>query len=218
MNLLLVEDMDWTVSNLPPSVIKRLKEDAGLVLAGGFIRACIAGEQPTDIDLFSPNYDAAKRSVDLLIEETGAKLFPTENAFSVVLPVERKQVQFIHKWTYETAESVLDSFDFTISGAAIWYRDGWWSVCLDRFYLDLAAKRLHYTGKGEPGGSMLRLVKFCRRGYRISPESIAGIVGRLAHSVVQQSEEEPDFQAAVLRELREIDPGDAAAIYEGDER
>jgi len=84
---------------------------------------------------------------------------------------------------------VVESFDFTVCQAAIWYdkkEAAWKSVISAGFYPDLAARRLVYTfpkREEEAGGSMLRVRKFLQRGYSIQAPSLAGVITRIAMAV-----------------------------------
>ena len=124
-------------------------------------------------------------------------------------------MQFIHRWTFQDPFEVAVSFDFSIAAAAVWYdvdRKVWLSDCDEMFYPDLAAKRLRYLSpvrNEDAGGSFLRMAKFLRRGYKISPESLGKLMARLNQGIKY-----PDFlakdeawQAQVYTGLlREVDP------------
>lgn len=202
-------DLAWCVNRLPKAIRKLLKDEpARAVLAGGYIRSRICGEKPNDIDLFAPNPDAAEAYARRLSD--GDEPYKTDNAFTVrgSLPV-----QVIHRWTYNTPNQVVESFDFTIAKAAIWY-DGehWQSLIADTFYADLAGRRLIYTSpirNEDAGGSMLRVLKFYQRGYRIPLESLGAVVARLTLGVdpAVLSRRDEDHAAKVLSGLlREVDP------------
>ena len=209
---LLHEDAKWCLTRLPKTLLKMMeKEKDGLVLSGGFIRACIAGEKISDIDLFSKSKESAELFARRYKGKKG-RMIETCNAFTV-LERSKTAVQFIHRWTYETPELILPSFDFTIVRAAIWY-DGsnWRGICDARFYPDLAAKRLVYCSPvriEEAGGSLLRVLKFYQRGYRIPLDSFAAVIARLCSAVDYtkgdpKNEEWHSFIISGL--LREVDP------------
>lgn len=207
---LLKEDLYWCVQRLPKDV-KALLKDRGnqLFIAGGFIRACIANEKPSDIDIFSQD----KVSAELFATVLKGKLYQfleTDNAFTVY-GKGRLSVQFIHKWTFEKPSDVIPSFDFTIAKAVIWC-DGkkWHSLCDERFYQDLAAKRLIYcspTRIEEAGGSILRVLKFYQRGYRIPLESLGAVIARIMTGVdFERATTESEWALALSGLLREVDP------------
>lgn len=203
-------DVKFIVSRLPSDVRKLLKDNAGrLFLAGGYIRATIANEEPSDIDLFGDN----KTFLDGVSQKfadnrQGARTHKTHNAITVLTP-ERMPVQFITRWTYPTAGGVAASFDFTVCSAVIWYKDGVWdSLCHDRFYQDLAARRLHYLApirEEEVGGSMLRVIKYLKRGYVIQVDSLGAVIARLTTAVREGTPAE-DAAKVITGLLRAVDP------------
>lgn len=218
METLLFEDVKWCLTRLPKALLKMMKDEKeGIVLSGGFIRACIVGEKVSDIDLFSRTKESAELYARRYAGDKG-RMISTCNAYTVV---ERSKaaVQFIHRWTYETPEMILPSFDFTIARAAIWF-DGvkWHGICDPRFYQDLASKRLVYCCPvriEEAGGSLLRVLKFYQRGYRIPLDSFAKTIARLVSAVEMEKvyschigdapfEERLAFVLSGL--LREVDP------------
>lgn len=198
------------------------KRKSGAVLAGGFIRACIAGEPVSDVDLFVPSKAAASELADSLLGP-GKRRIETDNAFTILghgLPI-----QVIHRWVFDEPRKIVPSFDFTIACAAIWWEDDgkWISACDDRFYPDLAAKRLVYRAPDrneDAGGSILRLLKFYRRGYQAPLESIAQVVARMLKDVPEvnfqkrevilseggAAEWEKQMGAVLMGLLREVDP------------
>lgn len=215
---------------MPKDVMAMVKEKAEkLIVAGGFIRACVSGEDVSDIDLFVPTVEDAKAwAYELKGRGEGRRVVETQNAISVYglkLPV-----QFVHRWTYDAPAKVVESFDFTIARAAMWWkrvpREGapnaghWESLLDDRFYPDVAAKRLVYSHpvrNEDAGGSLLRVLKFYQRGYRIPLGDFAAVIARLAVAVdvgkvksqctTGTKEELEDQWAFVLTGLlREVDP------------
>lgn len=184
MTILDEHDLYWCVRRLPQTVREMMKRHGvKMILGGGFIRSMIAGEKAADLDFFSSSKDYGQALAKELAGD--GKVYETDNAFTVCgrgLPV-----QFIHRWTYEHPADVVESFDFTIAQSVVWF-DGkaWCSQCSDRFYRDLAAKRLVYTSpkrNEDAGGSMLRVLKFYQKGYRIPLDSLGAVVARLMKPV-----------------------------------
>ena len=157
-----------------------------LVLGGGFVRSTVSGERPKDIDLFTQTPEDAKLFASELAKEAKRKVYETGNALSVKLPG-RHFVQYIHRWTYATPRALIESFDFTIACSALWFESGQWvSLVDDEFYADLAAKRLVYRSplrNEDAGGSMLRVLKFYQRGFRIPIDSLGAVIARLVNGV-----------------------------------
>lgn len=183
---LLNEDLWWCVAGLPDAVSDVLHDrDKPCFLAGGFIRSRVAAELVNDIDLFVSNPADAKAVAEKLAN--GTKVFETGNALSV--EVAGRDVQVIHRWTFNTPQECVLSFDFTIARSAIWWDCvslDWKSVCDDRFYADLAAGRLVYCNpqrNEDAGGSILRALKFTGRGYRIPPKELGKVIARLMSAV-----------------------------------
>ena len=217
-------DLQWVLRRCPNKVLKLVMESKGrIMIAGGCIRSCIAQEPVNDIDLFTSTNDEARALANKLAPDQDRRtndqgllpgIIATDNAYTLVnyKPV----VQIIHRWTFVTVEECIDSFDFTIAQAAIWH-DGskWLSVVGSRFYADLAAKRLIYLSprrKEEAGGSLLRVLKFYRRGYRIPLDSFAGAISRMVMAVEfgliigDDTDREQQLKKVLTGLLREVDP------------
>lgn len=214
-------DHNHVVRRIPKDIRKLLTKFHGkLFLGGGFIRAVVAGEEPADIDLFGESQDLLVSVAEELQRARGGKnscrLHHTKNAVTVI-SFGRMTVQFITRWEFSDATSLMASFDFTVCQAAI-YREGgtkeskWVSTIGPRFYLDLAARRLHYTNPvrdEEAGGSLLRVLKYQRRGYVIQIESLAGVVARLISAIDQSKCDIANEKSSVFvlhGLLQEVDP------------
>lgn len=221
-------DLLLVLSRVPRDV-RDLMVKNQLFLAGGFIRATIAGENPSDIDLLGPDKIKMMELGLGLASERGAKTHNTDNALTVIAPP-RLPVQFITRWVFDSGNQLIEQFDFTIVQACIWFDQAaksWQSVCNKDFYSDLAARRLVYTSPKrheDAGGSMLRVIKYIQRGYTIQPPSLARVMSRMVGAVnvarmkfVVGDEEtrylpEPPVALALLGLLREVDP---LAIVDG---
>ena len=202
------------------------KHGAKVMVAGGFIRSCITNEHINDIDLFVPSKDFGLELAKELAEGDEKRIHETDNAYTI--KGYRIPVQIIHRWTFDDPGVCIQSFDFTIARAAFWCgaletekvgEDGkpvivnsWLSLCDPRFYPDLAGKRLIYCSPvriEEVGGSMLRVLKFYQRGYRIPLDSLGKVIARLVGGVSEESyaTRDEDQMAKVLSGLlREVDP------------
>ena len=210
MATLNVHDVNYVLNRLPKDVLNRLMHEP-LFLAGGFIRAVIANEEVSDIDIFGKG-DITSIAEGLAADWEG-KAHYTGNAVTVLAPP-RTPVQFITRWQYPTAEELMSKFDFTIVQAVIWREDDkWHSLCADSFYMDLAAKRLVYTNPQrdeEVGGSLLRAIKYTKRGYRIQMPSLAAVVVRLLRGTEFESPiqnvDQDTATHVVSGLLREVDP------------
>lgn len=238
MTALRPQDLQWVLQRIPQHVLHAIKDSKGRVfVAGGFIRSCIANEPPNDIDMFVSSKGEAKGLAELLALEfrrdyrrghrDQPRYVETDNAFTISEGY-KTPLQIIHRWTFKSPLECIESFDFTIARAAIWWDEnkavvdsiepGWRSACDDDFYSDLAAKRLVYKAPvrdEDAGGSMLRVLKFYQRGYRIPLDSLGKVMARMfvkvdddpAKTGLMDSTELERFVAPQLTGmLREVDP------------
>lgn len=213
----LTEQDTITVLHMVPVHIIRVLREYPVFLAGGFIRAVIAGEEVSDMDLFSNDAILIKSLVDGIKDKVDAKVHQSENAYTILAPP-RLPIQFITRWLYDDPVKLIEQFDFSICQAAIWWDKEdlrWKSVCSDRFYSDLASRRLFYTfpkREEDGGGSLLRAFKFSRKGYNIQAESMAGVCARLlSHMQVDPQKTIQDLgeewlAGCLAKLIREVDP------------
>lgn len=211
-------DLHWCVRGLPKALSAILKDNPRkLCIAGGYIRSRIAREDVMDIDVFCPSKLEATGAAEVLKTEHG--VFQTDNAITV--NGYQYPIQVIHRWTFESPELVVPSFDFTIAKAAFWWdaTHGWQSLCDDAFYQDLSAKRLVYTSPDrneDAAGSFLRLLKFYQRGYRAPLRTVAEVVSRMTDAINYEKINQINFSSPADRRqyvakiitglLREVDP------------
>jgi len=186
-------DLNFVLSRCPRDIVKLLKTHAGkLFIAGGFIRATVAGEKVADVDLFGISKDYLLTvAKDLTLDRKG-RFFATDNAITVLAPP-RIPVQLITRWVFDNPEVLIKSFDFTVCQSVIWAEDvsngitdgpvyRFKSLISDSFYTDLAARRLVYTfpeREEEAGGSFMRVLKFVKKGYNVQAPSLAGVIARV---------------------------------------
>lgn len=202
-------DLIWAVRRLPLAV-KDLMElyPRRIVLGGGYLRSVVANEPVNDLDLFTASPNLALDYATKLAVKVGRDLHTTDNAYSIRLP-NGTCVQFIHRWSFAYPEDLLGSFDFTIACAAIWCAHGksWESLADDDFYSDLASKRLVYRSpvrNEDAGGSLLRVLKYYQRGYRIPLDSLGAVLARTVKDL--DTYDEKDLAAAITQLLVVVDP------------
>lgn len=217
MRRLEASDTHRTVAGLPSALGRTMRDsETPVMVAGGYVRATIAGERAKDVDVFVPNEKAAD---DLLSRMApGADPHVTEFARSVL--VGGRLVQVIHRWDLSTPIDVMDQFDFTVCQAVVHHAGGEWrGVCSDLFYEDLASRRIRYTREPdderpaiEAGGTLLRLVRYVARGYRASPETVAAVAYEAVRAVRDEGGEswtggDQFYRLSLLTEtLRGVDP------------
>ena len=236
-------DQKWIVRKMPADIRKLCSDNPmRIAIAGGYIRSLVEGEAPNDIDIFSASTSIAENcAMDLafdrgIIEDkTWAKMKSTPQVFispnAITIRDRKPTVQFIRRWTYAAEEepdridlyAVMASFDFSIAQCIMAYREespiGWNSLVHPDFYPALAAKRLEYTfpiRHEEAGGSMLRLLKFAKRGYYPTLKTISGIMTRVYDGIdfekvaraveIDNMTRAEAIQCAVNGLLEEVDP------------
>lgn len=211
------KDLVFVMSRVPKDVRRLMKEEK-LWLGGGFIREVIAGGEPKDIDLFGQSQEQMKTALGKLKasreNEYGSKcrIHSSDNA-DTLLTEGKYPVQVIHRWIYEKPYQVVDSFDFSVCAAVIYYDENGFirSAIHNGFYMDLAARRLVYTSpqrNEDAGGSLLRVLKFIKRGYNIQTFSLGAVIARLNAGVrasgVATTEE--GMARIYTSLLKEVDP------------
>ena len=136
-------------------------------IAGGAITAAITGTEINDYDIFSPTPEKLKQK----LQEAGAKK-TFEHDFFTNFWVDGKKVQVITRYSPENQEAVFNTFDFTINCGAY---DGLTFAHHDRFWQDIATKRLVVNELFFPLKTMERVAKYSRRGYTVCPVGLLNI-------------------------------------------
>lgn len=216
------QDVVWAVRRLPKQVaelMSTLPDEA--IIAGGYLRSIVANTPVNDIDIFAPSKEKALLWAEALKGKTDGRLWQTDNAYTVKFRG-APAVQFIHRWTFNTPEECISSFDFSIATACIYMtrkhstdpnaKAVWGGVCSDLFYGDLAAKRLTYlvpVRNEDAGGSLLRVLKFYQDGFRIPLDSMGAVIARLLTGVRKASYamcSEAQMAKILTGLLYEVDP------------
>lgn len=179
-------DVKRVVYALPEEIREMMRRHPGqVVIAGGFIRALVAGENIHDIDVFVPSEKNAKDWVD---EVYTASKYEKKDKHYYIGPDAKSgaaEVQVVYRYPFKESYEVPDQFDYTIVKAAVWFDEGdkkresnYVSVCHERFYRDIARKMLVYECDRdvERIESIPRLLKYIGYGYSIDPDSLAELV------------------------------------------
>lgn len=208
-------DLRNVVQHLPKDVRKHLSRNPNkLFVGGGFIRAIVAGEKPSDIDIFGDTKDRLNRVSNYLQNDRqGSKTHVTGNAITL-LSENRMPLQFITRWLFETPQKLIESFDFTVCAGVVFYNNEtkqWDSEIHNNFYPHLASRQLVYTfpvREEEAGGSMLRVMKYVKRGYNIQIDSLAGVMARVQVAAMKEVDHDTEQEYTKVTKvlLREVDP------------
>jgi hypothetical protein len=207
-------DLELVVRRMPKDVRQLLLDNPGkLSVGGGFIRAVIANEDVSDIDFFGPDYsflNACAQTIEAKRDKAHTRAIRTKNAITLATE-NRLPLQFITRWKYDHPSEVVAEFDFTICQAVVFADPEtrlFTSLIGESFYRDLAAKRLVYTAPvrdEEAGGSMMRVIKYVKRGYRIQAGSLGAVVARVVEKYDHERGAISMAQFAVAR-MQEVDP------------
>jgi len=203
-------DLKFSVVRLPKNLIKIMKEkdwQNNIFVGGGYLRSIVSGDKVNDVDIFVKSKKDAELLAYKLCQDK-KDVYQTDNAYTIkgILPL-----QIIHRWCFEKPEDVSASFDFTVCCAVIYYNgETFDSFCDDRFYIDLASKRLVYrcpVRNEDAGGSLLRVLKYYQKGYRILLDSMGTVIARLMQGVnIDDIKNESAVAKIVTGLLREVDP------------
>lgn len=136
-------------------------------IAGGAVTAAITGDKINDFDLFSPTPELLR---DKLKEAVGFATF--EHGFFTNFRIANQKVQVITRYSPESQEAIFNTFDFTINCGAY---DGLTFAHHDRFWQDIATKRLVVNELFFPLKTMERVAKYSRRGYKVCPVGLLNI-------------------------------------------
>lgn len=207
------QDLSFAVLRLPYKLKELMKSpewNGKIFVGGGYLRSIVSGDKVNDVDVFVRNPTEAELLVHKLVDHA-KDIHKTDNAYTI--KGTKPTVQIIHRWNFDFPEDVSHSFDFTICCAVIWYDGkGWQSFCDDRFYIDVAGKRLIYRQpqrNEDAGGSMLRVLKYYNKGYRIPLDSLGAVVARLIKDIDTSRvslTDEKEVGKIVTGLLRVVDP------------
>lgn len=215
MNPLTTAHVSACADTFPTPLVAALRSFGDrAVVAGGLVRAIVAGEKVSDIDVWVSSKDDAfgvvasiQRHYECSFDplEVRQALEVHESANSLTIRGLGVPVQVIHRWTYSSVLNLLNSFDYTIAQGAVWWdrdNNAWASLCSTLFYEDVEQKVLHYL---EPvreearAGSLMRLFKFYKRGYSVSLETLAAVMARAVHGPSADAQDAAD----ILKGLKE---------------
>lgn len=151
-------------------------------LAGGALRRTLLGKEPeSDFDFFFRDADQLK-SFGKRLEARGLKrVRETDHHIEYRGPVGdsklSRDIQLIRFTYYQTAEEVIESFDYTICQFAF---DGETVTCGEFSLWDLGRKRLAVHRITYPVASMRRLLKYATQGFTACPGALATILRETA--------------------------------------
>lgn len=155
--------LDRSFKNLE-NVVALRDSSIKIWLAGGSILSAVTGEKINDYDIFS---NKPQEVLEILKKrEEYKETFSIPNRFSNFTDPFGNKIQIITRFSYEYADDIVSAFDFTVVCAA-W--DGEKLCVHDRFFQDIAARRLVINKLGWPMSTYERSLKYSRKGYKMCP-------------------------------------------------
>jgi len=156
------------VGHLGKDVVKMLR-DANGILAGGAITSLFSGRKVSDWDLYFRTISDYQKA-ESFFNINGKRTFVTDRSATYSLPKKKTPYQliaYIEKLGGEPRE-IFKKYDFTVCMCAFDFKVDEF-VFDPRFWKHLAQRRLVFNaGTLYPIVSMLRVQKYCRRGFVIS--------------------------------------------------
>jgi hypothetical protein len=140
-------------------------------VAGGCFIGIVTGSKIKDVDVFAPDpasvIDEFKlRGYKEAFENDWVKNFKHEGFI----------IQVIKKYVYETPQKTIEDFDFTIVSAAY---DGKSFTTRERFYLDVAQRRIVITNLVKPLNTLKRALKYANRGFVMCPVALSRLAKKI---------------------------------------
>lgn len=227
-----VQDLSFAVRRLPSClkrIMKTVKWQNKIYVGGGYVRSVICNDKINDVDVFVQSIEDAEAFAEDLKKDLGEDTIVIKSKNAITIRAKKDCIQIVYRWLFQKPEDVALSFDFTVCCAVIFVtrrteeviEEGknkikesyyWDSFVDDRFYLDIASKRLIYRvpeRNEDAGGSMLRVLKYYQKGYRIPIDSLAKVIARLMRDIdTNKLDLKDEVQTAKVIKgfLRMVDP------------
>jgi hypothetical protein len=162
--------------------IRNLFTKYKVMLAGGTINSIFSARKVNDLDLYLKEDDEEKtKSYALVKELEDTYKYKVVHTSNNAITLRRKgfknveyEIQIITRFVGEP-QFILDTFDFTIVKALFDF-ETYQFVMDDRFLVDIAQRKLQYTGSSKyPICALYRTKKYQERGYTLSGANIVAI-------------------------------------------
>ena len=146
----------------------------GVWVAGGAIRAFVAGEPIVDIDLGVQTRELGQ-AVHAILTQRGAQLLSQSGASTKFRDEEWGVVDINTVVFVESPTLHISQFDFTITQALVERIGTGYLYAHADFFADVASKRLRLSAPTNPVDTFLRLQKYIQRGYTADKETLEAI-------------------------------------------
>jgi hypothetical protein len=145
----------------------------GAFIAGGAITSVFTGQPIRDVDFYLKSKEAFIEAVAQAYDESFWCLAATDRA--VTFARGSDIIQLMHFDFFPTAEAVFDAFDFTVCMGA-YDLDTKEFIFHEEFMKHAAQRHLSFhSGTRYPYGSLLRVLKYQQRDYKISRSDLLRI-------------------------------------------
>ena len=178
----------FSVTTVLPSCSPR-----GPWLAGGAIRRTVLGQSlDSDFDYFFYDEAQLRAFADAIVALGGTLEKSTEHheSYRVLIDGKSRLVQCIKFKYYETAEQVVESFDYTICQLA---SDGSRLIVGEHTLWDLGRKRLAIHEITYPVSTMRRMLKYTRQGFYACAGCMQAILARTVASPELQMQLDTEY-------------------------
>lgn len=150
----------------------------GVVLAGGAITAIFSGNTVNDLDFYLEDPSKTEEAKAYLKQFFREPEYVSDNCITFKRKSTKTRrvwtVQLITRFSGQPAD-IFDNFDFTITTGAYSFREADFTFG-DRFFPDLAKKRLVYMGNSKyPICALYRTKKYQERGYFLPGSTVMHI-------------------------------------------
>lgn len=171
-------------------------ENIKIFIAGGAIRDLLLGApRPRDIDIYFTDEKSFNNFAGLLKKKYySSRIRNTKNSEVFDMKKGWPNIDLVKIEFFPTPEHVIQSFDFTVCCCAM---DKDAMYIHNDFFTDLLSRQLRENNFVRPNQTLMRLVKFLKRGFNVSPETLNNL-----GKAINNTMEYPDL---TLQELAEFD-------------
>lgn len=146
---------------------------ANAFIAGGALTSAFTGQPINDVDFYFKSKEAFMEAVAHAYSDGLWCVAATDRAVTFISNTD--VIQLMHFDFFETAEAIFDAFDYTVCMAA-YDMDKKEFIFSENFMKHAAQRHLSFhSGTRYPYGSLLRVLKYQDRGYKINKADLLRI-------------------------------------------
>ena len=197
------DEIKKTIANraykLDFDTVYKLVEDHPFILAGG----SLCGDEVHDYDVYPDEcskfgFDDLERKVGEM-QDKAEIVFKSPNAITVKL-IDKDQIVQFCKYSKPSLEELVKSFDFSHVQVGIGFRGNGCGpfyehvYYTDAFVISNVTRRTVYTGSEYPLSSLMRLMKYNKRGKLTRAETIRAAASILKDVIDRGYKDDADFK------------------------